>query len=171
MREFWSRKVADTRLFHKAVSMGLGDDINLLSQLPLFADLDEQQLRLIAFGAERRNVAAGQILFREGSPAECAFVVARGEFELISAMRNGQSKLVARPGPGTLLSELALFTLSERKFTAVAVEDSEVLRLTRTLFHRLLVEYPDIASIAISRIQDNLVALANDAAAMQHRFS
>lgn len=151
--------------------MALMDDIRLLSQVPLFAGLSEDQLRLIAFGAERRRVSTGQLLFRENSPAECAFLVIKGLFELSNMGRGGKPILATRSGEGTLLSELALFTLCERKFTAVAAEDSEVIRITRTLFHRLVEEYPDVADMVIARIRDNLASLASGAAAMQHRFN
>ncbi len=46
--------------------MALNDDIMLLSNVPLFADISEDKLRLIAFGAERRRIFKGQELFREG---------------------------------------------------------------------------------------------------------
>lgn len=151
--------------------MALMDDIRLLSQVPLFTGLSEDQLRLIAFGAERRRVSTGQVLFRENSPAECAFLVTKGTFELSTIGRGGKQHLVATPGEGTLLSELALFTLCERKFTAVAGEDSEVIRITRTLFHRLVEEYPDVADMVINRIRDNIASLASGAAGMQHRFN
>ena len=53
--------------------MALNDDIALLSRVPLFAEIDDDKLRLIAFGAERRRLSRGQQLFREGAPADCAF--------------------------------------------------------------------------------------------------
>ncbi|MDI7862394.1 cyclic nucleotide-binding domain-containing protein [Rhizobiaceae bacterium n13] len=150
--------------------MALSDDIRLLANVPLFSGLGEDQLRLIAFGAERRHLASGQTLFREKSPAECAYVVASGDVALNATGRSGKSEVAGHAGPGTLLSELAMVTLVERKFTAVATQDSEVIRISRALFHRLLEEYPDIAAAVESRIRDNLAAMATQAAAMQHRF-
>lgn len=150
--------------------MALADDIRLISQVPLFQGLDGDQLRLIAFGAERRGVAAGQELFRERSPAESAFVVASGRFELLAAGRDGNLVVEKIAGPGTLLSELALVTMVERKFTAIALEDSEALRITRSLFHRLLEEYPQVGRAVEARIRENIAGLAKAAAAMQHRF-
>jgi CRP-like cAMP-binding protein len=150
--------------------MALADDIRVLSQVPLFQGLDPDQLRLIAFGAERRMVSAGQELFREKSPAEGAFVVSKGRFELLTAGRDANLVVEKVVGPGTLLSELALITMVERKFTAIALEDSEALRITRSLFHRLLEEYPQVGQAVETRIRDNLVGLAKAAAAMQYRF-
>ncbi|WP_105374473.1 cyclic nucleotide-binding domain-containing protein [Neorhizobium huautlense] len=150
--------------------MSLTEDIRLLSQVPLFKDMNDDQLRLVAFGAERRQVAVGQELFRERSPAESAFIIARGRFELLMTDRNGEPKVEATVGPGTLLSELALITMVERKFTAVAVEDAEAMKISRSLFHRLLEEYPEVGRVIERRIRDNIASLAKAAAAMSHRF-
>ncbi|MDE1996042.1 MAG: cyclic nucleotide-binding domain-containing protein [Rhizobiaceae bacterium] len=151
--------------------MALNDDIRLLSQLPLFHGMGDEPLRLIAFGADRRHVAAGQTLFREKAPAECAYVVARGSFELHATDANGQSHAEATVQAGTMLSELALVTLVERKYTAIAVEDSDVIRITRALFHRLIEEYPDAGLLIQNRVRENFAALARQAAAMLHKFS
>ncbi|MNU01913.1 hypothetical protein D3C72_2454550 [compost metagenome] len=58
----------------------------------------------------------------------------------------------------------------ERKFTAVAVEDSDVIRITRALFHRLVEEYPDMAVVVRQRIAASLQKLATQAAGLQDRF-
>ncbi len=151
--------------------MSLNDDIRLFSKVPLFRELDADQLRLLAFGAERRAVAAGQELFREGSPAEAAYVVSRGSFQLYVLDRDGKARLEGVATPGTLLSELALVTRVERKFSAIAVEDAEVLRISRSLFHRLLEEYPQVGRVVEARIRDNIVAMANAVSGLQGRFS
>lgn len=151
--------------------MALHDDIQLLSRVPLFEDMNEDQLRLIAFGAERRHISVNQTLFRERSPAECAYIVAGGTFELSTIGRAGKPQNEATVGAGTLLSELALVTLVERKYTAVALVDSEVLRVTRALFQRLMEEYPAVALAIQERIRDNINRLADEAAAIEHHFS
>ncbi len=150
--------------------MALSDDMQLLSALPLFHGLEQDELRLIAFGAEHRNLGPGQILFRERSPAECAFVVVRGQFELSNTGRDGQPQVAAIVGSGTMLSELALATMVERKYTAVALDETEVMRIPRQLFHRLLEEYPRLAGIMQDRIRQNLVALATGVKSMEERF-
>lgn len=151
--------------------MALSDDIELLAQLPLFSGLDMDQLRLIAFGAEHRQVAAGQALFREKAPAECAYVISRGEIELYIIGRDGKPHLEARVGEGIMLSELALVTMVERKYTAVAVQDVDVIRITRTLFHRLLEEYPQMARQVEGRIKQSLAALIEGSEALAPRFN
>lgn len=150
--------------------MAVSDDVELLAAVPLFKGLNGEQLRLIAFGAEHRRVSSRDVLFRQGEPAECAYVVAAGGFELYVADRMGTQHPEGRAGRGAMLSELALATMVERKFTAVAVEDSDVLRITRALFHRLVEEYPDMAVVVRQRIAASLQKLATQAAGLQDRF-
>lgn len=148
--------------------MALADDIRIFSQAPVFCDLPEDALRLVAFGAERKSLVQGQVLFQEGAPAESAYIVVSGEIGVHAA---GRREIEAVAGPGALLSELALITRVERKFTAVAQNDAAVVRITRALFRRLLEEYPQAAQVVEDRIRDNIARLAAEAGAMQPRFS
>jgi CRP-like cAMP-binding protein len=136
--------------------LSLNDDIALLSLVPLFADIDDDKLRLIAFGAERRRLNRGQQLFREGAPADCAFAIASGTVTLTRNLVDGSVEAVDTVGRGTLLSELAMISFVERKFTATAEEDSEVIRINRPLFRRMLEEYPEVAVVVEARIKNNL---------------
>ncbi|MDF1633242.1 Crp/Fnr family transcriptional regulator [Mycoplana sp. MJR14] len=151
--------------------MALIDDIRLFAQVPLFAGLAEDKLRLIAFGAERRRIVEGQTLFREGASADCGFVVASGSFRLTSTARDGSVRDEGTADVGTLLSELAMISVIERKFTATAVEDSEVIRINRPLFRRMLEEYPDVAVMVQGRIRANLAAMVDGASGMAGRFA
>jgi len=151
--------------------VALADDIALLSQVPLFAGLAEDKLRLMAFGAERRRLVEGQTLFREGTSADCGFVVAYGAFQLTSTQRDGSTREEGLADAGTLLSELAMISAVERKYTAVATEDSEVIRINRPLFRRMLEEYPDVAVLVDARIRENLSAMITQMRGLARRFA
>jgi CRP-like cAMP-binding protein len=150
--------------------LSLNDDIALLSLVPLFADIDDDKLRLIAFGAERRRLSRGQQLFREGAPADCAFAIASGSFSLTRSQVDGSVEVVDTVGRGTLLSELAMISFVERKFTATAEEDSEVIRINRPLFRRMLEEYPEVAVVVEARIKDNLQTMIRNVQKLAPKF-
>lgn len=149
---------------------GLQDDIQLLSSVPLFAGMSDNQLRLVAFGAERRRLSPGQALFREHAPAECAYIVADGAIDLTITGRDGKPELRETVPAGTLLSEIALITLVERKYTATARGDAEVLRITRALFQRLMEEYPPVAAMVQGRLKQNLAAMVEGIGALERYF-
>ena len=136
--------------------MALNDDVSFLSNVPLFEHFSDEMLRLIAFGSERRAVARNKPLFHEGAEADCAFVVSKGRFDLLSRDRKGKLVSIGEAAPGDLLGELAVVSSTRRKITAMAAEDSEVIRINRPMFRRMIEEYPQIAEILRSRIERNL---------------
>jgi CRP-like cAMP-binding protein len=135
--------------------MALEDDIRILQRVRLLEGFSPEQLRLLAFGAESLRIKSGRDLYAEGADADCAYVVANGEIELY---RETQGKRVpaGRAGPGALLGELALIAGGTRPTSAVAVHDADVIRLGRTVFRRILEEYPDLAATLHQRIAGEL---------------
>lgn len=150
--------------------MALNDDITLLSKVPLFNGFSDEMLRLIAFGAERKSVARNRPLFHEGSSADCAFVILSGRFKLLKRNREGKPEQIGEAETGDLLGELAIVSTASRKMTVVALEDSEVMRIHRPMFRRMMEEYPEIASLLRERIQRNLSAMLQEIDQLAWRF-
>ena len=122
--------------------MTIEDDIAFLERIPIFRRLGSGALRIVAIGAESYSVEAGQVLFTVGETADGGYIIQRGSFSL-STERGNESEVVA--GPGTLLGETALIAETKRPATARAREDSIVLRISRSMFLRMLEGYPDAA--------------------------
>ena len=135
--------------------MALEDDIRILSGVGLFGELTNEQLRLLAFGAEQVRLSAGREIYREGATADCAYVVASGTVVLYRD-GGGEAVAVARVGPGALLGEMALITQTTRLTYAAAETDVELIRLSRSLFRRILQEYPQAAAELHSRMLEEL---------------
>ncbi len=149
--------------------MALEDDIRSLSGVGLFTELNSEQLRLLAFGAERVRLLKGRDLYRQGQRADCAFVVVEGRIDLYSE-DHGQRRILHSAGPGTMLGEFALISETERLTGAYAAEDSVVIRLNRNLFRRVLEEYPDIAARLHAEIADQLKTMIRRLTALESRF-
>ncbi len=124
--------------------MSLERDIVLLSDVPLFEDLSQDHLRLLAFSAIRRDLDAGTVLFQRGEPAASGFVVATGQVEL-RAGDEGRGKVLATCRRGYLIGEVPLFIEGKRPATAIATDAATVLELTRDLVLRMMTEYPQVA--------------------------
>lgn len=122
--------------------MGIEDDIALLAAVPILTVLGDEALKILAFGAETKQVGEGTALFREGDIAEAAFVVQHGNLTLAA---NDPRVEAVRAGRGALLAEAALVTRVKHHVTAVADVRSTVLRIPRSLFLRMLEGYPDAA--------------------------
>lgn len=150
--------------------MALEDDIRILAQVRLFQALGKEQLRLLAFGAETMRLPKGRQLYNEGARADCAFVVAEGSIDLVRMQRGGQAVLQSA-GPGTMLGEFALISETDRPTGAVAAEDSVVIRLNRSLFRRILEEYPEIAERLHEAIAEALRDMIERLGQLESRFA
>ncbi|GGD41066.1 cyclic nucleotide-binding domain-containing protein [Aureimonas glaciei] len=149
--------------------MSLESDIAVLREVPLFADLTDDQLRLLAFGADHRRLRQGEVLFRAEARADAGFVVAGGEV-VLQRGPVGQERTVGRYGRGALIGELALITETRRPAHAVAATDCDLIHITRQLFRRMLEEYPEIAFTLHEKLADQLGQMTTDLLALEDRF-
>jgi len=122
--------------------MSVETELLILKRLPLFRCIDDEQLRLVVFGSERQRLREGRELYRENQPADCAYVVLSGQIDLLRLKTEGQ-EIVRSVMPGAMIGEMALLAKTKRPVSAVAARESEVLRVSRNIFHRILDEYPE----------------------------
>jgi CRP-like cAMP-binding protein len=150
--------------------LALEDDIRFLSKVSLFQGFSPDQLRLIAFGAERQRLKPGEVLFRDGENAPGGFVVMAGQVNLVTNKTEGEIVL-DRCFQGALIGELALIAPSKRVTDAVARVESEVMAIPRTLFRRMIDEYPQTAAMLQSEIAQNVRRLVLRLEKLQGRLN
>ena len=136
--------------------MGIEDDILFIERVPTLRALGRDALRILAIGAESRYVHKGEVLFTAGEAADSGYVIQEGSFRLEGASKMA-GELIA--GPGTLLGELALISEIKRPATATANEPSTVIRISRSLFLKMLEGFPNAAHV----LRDQIVARAQQA--------
>lgn len=139
--------------------MALDDDIAILAAAPLFGFLDRDALRLLTFAAERRTLGIGDLLFARGEPADGGYVVMSGLIALAPRLAEAEP---IHAGPSALIGQMALFVRGERPTDAWASDDTEVMRITPTLMHRVLKEFPVAAEAIHDALADDLAALSQD---------
>ena len=85
--------------------MALDDHIRILSSVRLFEGFTQDQLRLLAFGAENAAARGGKLYLRGRRPIRL-FVVA-GQIGLYRE-QDGERVEITTVGPGAVLGEMAL---------------------------------------------------------------
>lgn len=108
-----------------------------LKAMDLCRTLSGAELDAIATIVERRDVAAGKDLFREGDPGDGLFLVISGEINVTKRAPGGEHSL-ARLGPGGVLGEMSLVTADARCATGCALVDTRVLHISAARFRALL---------------------------------
>jgi CRP-like cAMP-binding protein len=149
--------------------MALDDDIRILSAVELFEGFTQEQLRLLAFGAVTTVLGAERKLYREDDEADSAYVVVSGRIVLYRE-GEGERLVIGHGNPGAILGELALIADTKRLSSASAEVDSQVLRLNRSMFRRILEEYPEVAVQLHQRITAELLAFLQKIENLAPRF-
>ncbi len=148
--------------------MALEDDIAFFEQVPTFAVLGRQALHVLAIGAETRHLPSGAVLFYAGELADGGYVVQEGSLLLEpGTFTEGQAYTV---GPGTLVGELALLTDMVCPSTAIAKEPTTVIRISRSLFRKMLEGYPQAAEKLRAIMSERLQAWTREVAAVKQRL-
>ena len=89
------------------------------------------------------KIPSGAVLYYAGDLADAGYLVQEGSF-LLEPDRPGKGDEIIA-GAGALLGELAMITDTVHTATATAQESSIVIRISRTLFLKMLEGYPEAA--------------------------
>ena len=130
--------------------MSLKDEVELLRRVPVFAQIEPAKLKLLAFTSERIAYEAGKILFHRGDMADAAYIIIEGEVEVMVDGPAGPVT-VAMIGKNDIVGEIAILCDVPRTATVKAASELVTLRISKELFFRLIVEFPQIG-IEIMRV-------------------
>jgi CRP-like cAMP-binding protein len=137
--------------------MSIEDDVALLERVPTLRLLGMTALRMLAIGSEQRDFARGDVLFNAGDDADAGYIVQRGAFRIEDGTG---AEIIA--GPGALIGELALVVAMRRPSTAIAVEHSSAIRVSRSLFLRVLESDPAAARRLRDEFANRTSQIASD---------
>lgn len=119
--------------------------IALLRKAPLFANLSDQDLALLAENIHRRNFARGMIIFHKGSLGQSLYLIESGQVRIFIISEDGQEITVNLYGPGECFGELSMLDGLPRSAGAIAMEDTVTFNLHRDDFLHNLEKNPCIA--------------------------
>jgi len=108
------------------------------------------------------NFHSGETVFMEGEPGDTMYVVLEGHVEIRVGV-----KVLEVAGPGTVIGEMALISLSNRSATAIAQDDCTLVPVDEKQFLSLVLRRPRFALSVMEimanrlRLMDKLVHYGN----------
>jgi CRP-like cAMP-binding protein len=114
-------------------------DVSRVRRVPLFADLDDEQLAAVAARFEERHVEPGRNLTTEGGGGYFFFVVDEG-----AAQVSHGPDVIATFGPGDFFGEAAVFETLRRTATVTTTTPVTVLAMFGADFAVLSNEIPEL---------------------------
>ena len=114
----------------------------VLGGAALLRGFTEVGIKILAEFAVERVVSAGAYAFRAGEPSQALAIVARGTLQLVPT--DGASP-ICEVMAGDSLGGLSLLVDGERVLSAVAVDEVELLELSRDAFEEIKKSHPRTA--------------------------
>jgi len=125
-----------------------------LLRVPAFADLPDDQLSWFLSQCQELPFKAGEIVSRQGDPADAMFVVLEGDLEARGEF-GGETVVIATKAGG-ITGILPFSRMKQFSVTGRAVTDGRVLRFPASGFPDLVQKMPELASRLVGLMADRI---------------
>ena len=127
------------------------EKILFLKSAPIFEKVSGEDLAPLARVAMEETFPEGERIFEEGEMGDSLYVIVRGR---VGISHVGET--IARLGPGEAFGEMGVLDAASRSATAIAEEETEVLRIGSDEFYETLHEQAEIAEGVIRMLTRRL---------------
>lgn len=128
----------------------------ILRKAPLFASLTDNEMQALAARTFRQRFQKDEQLFAEGDPCKGLYLVAAGKIRIFKLSPSGREQILAIESPGSSFAELPVFDGGSYPAAASALEDAEVLFISRKDFQNFCREHPDVGLKVIAVVGSRL---------------
>src|SRR5882672_3872433 len=120
--------------------------VAMIGEVPIFELMDADERAALAEMMDCVDVKVGQTLFSYGDPGGEIFIVRSGRVELFVENTEGEKIVLAENERGDVMGELSFLDGGSRTATAVAREDTQLLRMHRERLMSFIDKHPHAAS-------------------------
>lgn len=128
----------------------------MIDQVPIFAGLNEQALKVLTDRAREETFDSGSLVFREGEPGNRFFLIATGGVRVVKNFDQPDALELARLGVGEFFGEMCILETLPRSATVQADGACTLFSLGSTSFLPLYETMPDQYSILLLNIARDL---------------
>jgi sigma-B regulation protein RsbU (phosphoserine phosphatase) len=133
--------------------------VNLLSRIPLFADLPASELDNLLNLLGTNEMQDREMLFEEGDPGEHFYVVMKGELEVLKSAGHPDEFLLNVLREGEYLGEMGLIMPGGHRTAGVRARGNvTLLSMSRSQFVELTRAYPELSTAMLRVLSQRLDA-------------
>jgi len=129
--------------------------ILLLREIPIFADLSPEDLKLVAETAREEWYPQNTVIFHQGDEGNMMFVIVEGQVQVLRSA-DGTEQVLAQRGSGDFVGEMAIIESTQRSATLRTQTDVRVLAIDGETFKGILRERPDVSFAVLRSISRRL---------------
>lgn len=133
--------------------------VGLLKSVPLFGELDEEELERFSRVAVPRSYPAGTRVFHEGDRSDACYIIRSGTFRVTREHPDGRAITLATLGPGDIVGELAMLDGEVRSASVETLGgDGDLIALPARDVRALLRKHPEITVKMVAALTRRLRA-------------
>ena len=125
--------------------------VSFLGQVPLFANLAEDDLATLAGDFRLREYDRDETVFHQGDRSRELYVVMQGKVRIFKTSPGGEETSINIFSAGDVIGEFSAIDGQPRSATAKAIERCALLEMTRERFLSRLQEMPELA-LGVARL-------------------
>ncbi len=122
----------------------------------VFPGLTDSWVSYVASTAHWRAYPAGAVICREGDYGDTFFIIESGTVEISKRLDGESSRILGREGVGEFFGELALVQGVPRVATVTAIEDTELLEISKEDFNQYIDRNPAMAAAIMRAVAARL---------------
>lgn len=130
--------------------------LSFLQNVPIFADLEEPELKKIEKLGLRKKYKKGNIVVLEKEMGAALFVIVSGKVKIVRTDEDGREVILSIFGPGEFFGEMSLLDGLARSASVVALAKAELFMIHRRDFLKLLNEHPQVAISLLGELTTRL---------------
>src|SRR5215469_15804474 len=104
---------------------------DVLRGVPLFSNMDIDELKVLADQVELKSFAVRQKIFRIGDPSQQAYIVVSGAVRVSALDEDKQEVVLQEPGPGEFFGFASMLEETPHMAEAVAVTEATCIEMDR----------------------------------------
>jgi CRP/FNR family cyclic AMP-dependent transcriptional regulator len=120
------------------------DLATVLEKTALLSSLSPPELQMLAARSVRKLFSTGELLFSEGEPCNGLHIIARGKVRLFKTSVNGREQVLSVNLAGEFVAEIPVFDGGPYPASAVALEETEIVFISRRDFNAYCLEHPEV---------------------------
>jgi CRP/FNR family transcriptional regulator len=133
----------------------------LLGSTPIFRRIPAEDRARLVPHARIQDYRRGEQIFSEGSPSDRFYVIASGRVKVFKTSASGKDVILEIFGVGDPLGAVAVYEGWPFPASAVAVDDTTCITITRSAFFDLLEQHPTLVRGLLLGLTHRLIELTN----------
>lgn len=133
--------------------------VDLLRQVPYFAELEAAALKELAGRVRERKFKAGEVVLLEGEQCEGLYFVASGRVKVFKVSGEGKEQVLRILGPGRTFNDVPVFDGGPNPGSIATLEPSTIGLVPTSQVLALVESHPKVAKAVIRLLASRLRAL------------